>query len=116
VRHASADLSVRAAEGRPAGQQILVLVRPESLSVALAEDGVPNEGGLVANVVAHVFLGPVTRLKMITPDGAPIAADVSSAAAARFQVGDRVIASFDAGDARVLDLPTTEAGAPSRAM
>jgi hypothetical protein len=70
-------------------------------------DGVTNEGGLAASVVAHVFLGPVTRLKMVTPDGTQVAADVSSAAAARFQVGDHVIARFDAGDARVLDLPTT---------
>ena len=56
-------------------------------------------------MTAQVFLGPVTRLKMVTPDGTPIAADVSSAAAARFQVGDSVIARFDADDARVLVPP-----------
>jgi putative spermidine/putrescine transport system ATP-binding protein len=107
VRHRSADLAVQAAEGRPAGQQILVLIRPESLSVSEGGEGVTSDGGLAASVVAQVFLGPVTRLKMVTPDGTPIAADVSSAAAARFQVGDRVVARFDAGDARVLDLPTS---------
>jgi putative spermidine/putrescine transport system ATP-binding protein len=106
VLHEGNGLSVTAANGRPKGQRILVLVRPESLSVIAAGDGgATSEGGLAASVTAQVFLGPVTRLKMITPDGTPVAADVSSAAAARFQVGDSVIARFDADDARVLDLP-----------
>ena len=107
VLHEGNGLSVTAANGRPKGQRILVLVRPESLSVIAAGDGgASREGGLAASVTAQVFLGPVTRLKMVTPDGTPVAADVSSAAAARFQVGDSVIARFDADDARVLDLPS----------
>lgn len=104
VRHGSTELSVHAAEGRPAGQRVLVLVRPESLSVDLGADGVDAAGALAGNVVAHVFLGPVTRLKMLTSDGTQLSADVSSATAARFQVGERVVARFDADDARVLDL------------
>ena len=106
VLHEGNGLSVTAANGRPKGQRILVLVRPESLSVIAAGDGgASREGGLAASVTAQVFLGPVTRLKMVTPDGTPVAADVSSAAAAKFQVGDSVIARFDADDARVLDSP-----------
>ena len=52
VLHEGNGLSVTAANGRPKGQRILVLVRPESLSVTAAGDaGATSEGGLAASVI-----------------------------------------------------------------
>ena len=105
VRHADTELAVTASSGRATGERVLVLIRPEALAIEPLTDG--SASALSGRVVAHVFLGPVTRLKIDTPGGEHLAADVASATAARFQVGDRVAATFDAGHARLLDLPAT---------
>jgi ABC-type Fe3+/spermidine/putrescine transport system ATPase subunit len=46
--------------GRKSGERVLVLVRPETLEVAPSGNG----GGLGGKVVAHIFLGATTRLKV----------------------------------------------------
>jgi len=95
-------LTVEAARGRPKGERVLVLVRPETVELT------PTNGGGGSNtvdgeVLTQAFLGPVTRLKVVGP-GADLIADVSTAKAATLPIGMKVTAALPATDARVLDL------------
>ena len=104
VRYGGTQLGVDAVRGRPSGDRVLVLVRPESVTVEPLGEGDAPGGALSGRVLSGVFLGPVTRIKVETPEQGEISADVPSASAGRFNVGARVAARFDAGHARVLDL------------
>jgi putative spermidine/putrescine transport system ATP-binding protein len=98
-------LAVAAARGRARGERLLVLVRPETLELTLAEgDGT----GLAGEVLSQTFLGPVTRLKVDAPGG-ELTADMPAARAAALPVGTRVRATFPAETARVLSLAETPA-------
>jgi putative spermidine/putrescine transport system ATP-binding protein len=107
VRYAGVDVDVEAARGRPSGDRILVLVRPESMSVEPLPNGAAPSGSLPGSVVAHVFLGSVTRLKVETSEPVELSVDVPSSAARRFGVGSRIAARFEPESARVLDLPAS---------
>jgi putative spermidine/putrescine transport system ATP-binding protein len=105
VRYGGAQLGVDAVRGRPSGDRVLVLVRPESVTIEpLADGGDAPAGALSGRVLSGVFLGPVTRIKVETPEQGQISADVPSASAGRFNVGANVSARFDSAHARVLDL------------
>ena len=103
VEHAGTVLRIDAAQERPRGERVLVLVRPETVEVdAAASDG----GGvntLVGNVVTQTFLGPVTRLKIIGA-GVDVIADVPTQKALSLPVGTRVAAVLPAEGARLLAL------------
>jgi putative spermidine/putrescine transport system ATP-binding protein len=107
VRYAGADVDVDAARGRPSGDRVLVLVRPESMSIDALRNGEVPEGTLPGRVIAQVFLGSVTRLKVETSEPLELAVDVPSSIARRFGVGTRIAARFEPESARVLDLPTS---------
>jgi putative spermidine/putrescine transport system ATP-binding protein len=96
-------LAVQAVRGRRDGERVLVLVRPETLEVEPASGGAA-EGGLPAEVVAHIFLGATTRLKLAA-EGQELSADIPSARAATLPVGSRVSARFAPETARILELP-----------
>ena len=105
VRYGGTQLGVDAVRGRASGDRVLVLVRPESVTIEpLTDGGDPPAGALSGRVLSGVFLGPVTRIKVETPEQGQISADVPSATAGRFSVGTSVAARFDAAHARVLDL------------
>jgi putative spermidine/putrescine transport system ATP-binding protein len=105
VRYGGTQLGVDAVRGRPSGDRVLVLVRPESVTIEpLSEGGDAPAGTLSGRVLSGVFLGPVTRIKVETPEQGQISADVPSATAGRFNVGATVVARFDSAHARVLDL------------
>jgi putative spermidine/putrescine transport system ATP-binding protein len=95
-------LPVDAASGRPAGDAVLLLVRPESLDLSPLNGHVPD-GSLAGSVTAQTFLGPVTRIRVASDAGPELVATVPSGSAAAFGVGQRVSASFSAASARVLD-------------
>ncbi len=97
-------LGVAAVRGRPAGQRVLVLVRPESVEVEAAPDGTPPQGCLVGRVTSHSFLGAITRLKIATEIGDDLSADMPSVRAGAFPIGSRVAARFPADGPRVLTL------------
>src|SRR6478609_4212596 len=59
VEHGGITLQVDAARNRPAGERVLVLVRPETVEVAQA-NGIGGVNTLVGDVVTQTFLGPVT--------------------------------------------------------
>jgi putative spermidine/putrescine transport system ATP-binding protein len=103
VEHAGARLAVEAAHGRPRGQRVLVLIRPESVEVAQANGGVSAANTLVGDVVTQTFLGPVTRLKIVG-DGVDVIADVPTQTALGLPVGTRVAATLPAEGARLLEL------------
>ncbi len=98
-------LAVTAVRGQSAGQRVLVLVRPESMEIEAASDGVTPPGCLVGRVTAHSFLGAITRLKIATEIGDDLSADVQSTRAGAFPIGSRVAARFPADGPRVLALP-----------
>jgi putative spermidine/putrescine transport system ATP-binding protein len=102
VEHAGITLLVEAARGRPRGQRVLVLVRPETVEVARA-DGGATANTLVGDVVTQTFLGPVTRLKILGT-GVDVIADVPTQKALSLPVGTKVAATLPAEDARVLEL------------
>jgi putative spermidine/putrescine transport system ATP-binding protein len=112
VEHSGVRLTVDAARGRPHGERVLVLVRPESLELSAPADGAGNgeANTLVGEVLTHTFLGPVTRLKLIGP-GADLIADVSSSRADSLPVGLRVVARVPAAGARLLSLTADPASA-----
>jgi putative spermidine/putrescine transport system ATP-binding protein len=104
VRWGATELAVDAAKGRSNGASVLVLVRPESVTLEPLPNGQGPADALSGQIVSSVFLGPVTRVKVGTDDGGVLSADVPSSSAARFLVGSHVIARFSAEQARVLDL------------
>jgi putative spermidine/putrescine transport system ATP-binding protein len=103
VEHGGTRLAIDAARGRPAGQRVLVLVRPETVDVAVANGGGTIANTFVGDVVTQTFLGPVTRLKIVG-DGVDIIADVPTQKALGLPVGTRVSATLPADGARILDL------------
>ena len=106
VEHAGMRLHVAAARGRPHGERVLVLIRPESLELEAATNGgAPNV--FSGEVLTQTFLGPVTRLK-VSGGGTSLIADMSTARAAALPVGARVTAKIPAEDARLLTLKEDE--------
>jgi putative spermidine/putrescine transport system ATP-binding protein len=93
-------LPVADARGLPRGERVLVLVRPEILELQRA-DGAAS--GLVGEVVAHIFLGAITRVKVDAGDY-ELSADLPGHRAAELPVGSQVAASFPAEGGRVLAL------------
>jgi putative spermidine/putrescine transport system ATP-binding protein len=92
----------------PRGERVLVLVRPETLELERA-DGEGSSGALLGEVVAHIFLGAITRVKVDAGDN-QLSADLPGAKAAEMPVGSKVAAHFAPEAGRVLAL--SEPSAP----
>jgi putative spermidine/putrescine transport system ATP-binding protein len=101
-------LPVADARGLPRGERVLVLVRPEILELQRA-DGAAS-AALVGEVVAHIFLGAITRVKVDAGEF-ELSADLPGHRAAELPVGSRVAASFPADGGRVLALSEPQASA-----
>jgi putative spermidine/putrescine transport system ATP-binding protein len=104
VEYDGTRLAVDEARGLRRGERVLVLVRPETLELEPASDGAT--GGLIGEVVAHIFLGAITRVKVASGDRI-LSADIASARAGKLPVGLRVSARFPSESARVLMLAET---------
>jgi putrescine transport system ATP-binding protein len=83
----------------PVGSSVAVALRPEKLKLSLAR---PAGFALTATVVAIDYQGPVSLLRLSTPAGMPLKAQLASAAAAAFSRGSAVWASWDGDDAVVI--------------
>jgi len=92
----------------PRGERVLVLVRPEILELQRADGAASSP--LVGEVVAHIFLGAITRVKVDAGDH-ELSADLPGSKAAELPVGTRVAASFPADGGRVLALSEQPASA-----
>jgi putative spermidine/putrescine transport system ATP-binding protein len=105
VEYADQRFRVDAARGLPRGERVLLLIRPETVEVASAGDGPVPEGAVVGEVVSHVFLGAVTRLRIEDPSGKRgLTADISTARGRLLVIGTRVVASFPPDSGRLLSL------------
>jgi len=102
VEHGGTMLHVEAARGRPRGERVLVLVRPETVEVSEANGGA-GTNTLVGDVVTQTFLGPVTRLKILG-EGVDVIADVPTQKALALPVGTRVAATLPVEGVRLLEL------------
>ena len=118
VEHGGIRLTVDAARGRPKGERVLVLVRPESVELTNAGGpGITVDGNnaLAGEVLTHTFLGPVTRLKVIGP-AADLIVDVPSSRVDSLPVGLPVVARVPSAGVRLLSLTEAPAsGEPDRA-
>ena len=94
-------LPVSDAHDLPRGERVLVLVRPETLELERADGGAA--GAIIGEVVAHIFLGSITRVKVDAGDH-ELSADLPGPRAAELPIGSRVAARFAADAGRVLAL------------
>jgi putative spermidine/putrescine transport system ATP-binding protein len=94
------------------GGRVLLLIRPESIALDRLADGAASpEGGFEGRVRAHTFMGPVTRLKVVTAIG-EVMVDVGSAHALALGEGTRVALTWDPAVPRLIDL-TEGSGEPA---
>ena len=115
VEYDRTPLSVDAARGRPRGERVLLLVRPETVELEAVAGSAEN--GLVGEVVSQTFLGSVTRLRVLAGP-TEWTADLSADRAAALPVGARVSVRFPAASAKLLSLEgfrCRAAGAGARA-
>jgi putative spermidine/putrescine transport system ATP-binding protein len=105
VDHGGTMLQVDAARGRPKGEHVLILIRPEALELTAGGNGAATSSNtLTAEVLSQTFLGPVTRLKMT----GGLIADMSTARAAALPVGASVVAQVPADGVQLLTLAEGE--------
>jgi putative spermidine/putrescine transport system ATP-binding protein len=105
VDYAGQRLRVDAAKGLPNGERVLVLVRPETVSIAPAADGETPEGAFAGEVISQIFLGSVSRLRMAGSSGeGELTADLPTTHAQAHAVGDRVTGTFPSSTGRLLSL------------
>jgi putative spermidine/putrescine transport system ATP-binding protein len=105
VDHGGIRLRIDEARGRPNGERVLILIRPEALDLQAAGNGTsPNGNTLTAEVLTQTFLGPVTRLKM----SGGLIADMSTARASALPVGANVVARVPTEGVQLLTLADDE--------
>jgi putative spermidine/putrescine transport system ATP-binding protein len=105
VEYAGSRLRVHAADGLPRGERVLLLVRPETVELTTATDGQTPAGAVAGEVVSHIFLGSVTRVRIEDPSGDNgLTADISPVQAAGLTIGTHVTATFPPEGARLLSL------------
>ena len=102
------QLAVDAARGRPRGQRVLLLVRPETVEVSADSGG----EGPAGEVLSQTFLGATTRLH-VAAAGTEWTADLSAERAGGLPVGARVSLSFPPASARLLTLGESEDALPA---
>jgi putative spermidine/putrescine transport system ATP-binding protein len=101
IEYSGSRLQIAAARGRPQGERVLVLIRPEALELAASGNGSTANGNTLAcEVLTHTFLGPVTRLRMT----GGLIADMSTGRASALPVGSNVVATVPAEGVQVLTL------------
>ena len=105
VEYEGQRLAVDAAEGLPNGERVLVLVRPETVSVVAATDGDGPEGAFAGEVVSQIFLGSVTRVRIEGSSGkGELTADLPTSRAQELSVGAAVTGTFPSDSGRLLSL------------
>jgi putative spermidine/putrescine transport system ATP-binding protein len=104
VESAGHRLPANAARDWTAGPRVLMLIRPEVIDLRPLPGESPNGSeGLTGSVKAHTFLGPVTRVAVVTPVG-DLMVDVPSVEALSVSIGARVFLSWDPASPRLIEL------------
>jgi putative spermidine/putrescine transport system ATP-binding protein len=97
-------LHADAAKEWPAGERVLVLLRPELIQLTESNNGDQSrDGTLSGTVAAHTFLGPVTRLQVGSAVG-EIKVDIPSVRALALQVGTPVRLSWASDTPQIIPL------------
>jgi len=91
----------------PDGDQVLIMVRPEEVSIHNAEEGADYSANGAGNQIAGVielrtFLGPFTRFHVRINESTTLTADVPSQQARDYYVAQHVVLSFPPGACQVL--------------
>jgi putative spermidine/putrescine transport system ATP-binding protein len=91
------------------GDHVLVIVRPEEVSIQRSETEASNNADGVGNHIVGVielrtFLGPFTRFLVRVNDNSVMTADVPSQQAREFFVAERVVLSFPRNACQVFPL------------
>ncbi|QBD81776.1 ABC transporter ATP-binding protein [Ktedonosporobacter rubrisoli] len=94
-------------------ERVLIVVRPEEVSLHAAEEGPGMQANGVANSIAGVielrtFLGPFTRFHVKIDDSSTLIADVPSQQGRGFAMGQQVRLSFRPEACQVLPLDARE--------
>jgi putative spermidine/putrescine transport system ATP-binding protein len=106
-------LRADAARERPAGEHVVLLLRPEVIDLALLDEGRrPPDGGLSGRVMARTFLGAVTRLNVSSPVG-DLKVDIGSSRALSLAEGASVGLSWNPATTKLI--PTADDRAPQLA-
>jgi len=104
VEFSGALLPAEVAQGRPAGEPVLLLIRPESIELApLGNGATPPDHSLEGKVRTHTFLGPVTRLGVESPIGEMVV-DIGSTQALSLAQGTPVALAWDPAAPRLISL------------
>jgi putative spermidine/putrescine transport system ATP-binding protein len=93
------------------GQQVLVIVRPEEMSIQSANEiaSSNNADNYIAGVIElRTFLGPFTRFHVSAAGGITLTADVPSQHARDYYVAQHVVLSFSRDACQVLPLDAEE--------
>jgi putative spermidine/putrescine transport system ATP-binding protein len=105
VESAGHRLPANAARDWTAGPRVLMLIRPEVIDLRpLPGDSPDGSEGLTGSVKTHTFLGPVTRVGVVTPVG-DLMVDVPSVEALSVSIGAQVFLSWDPASPRLIELP-----------
>lgn len=104
-------LHVAPAQNLPDGVRVLVIVRPEEVSIcdgdAVAFDSTNERGNHIAGTIElRTFLGPFTRFHIHTLGDTTLTADIPSQQARNFYVAQKIILSFPPEACQVLSLET----------
>ena len=99
----------------PDGDQVLVMVRPEEVSIHNAEEGADYSANGAGNQIAGVielrtFLGPFTRFHVRINESTTLTADVPSQQARDYYVAQHVVLSFPPGACQVLPVDKEAVG------
>lgn len=91
------------------GDRVLVMVRPEEVSIQSANEGADYSANGVGNHIAGVielrtFLGPFTRFHVRVNESTALTADVPSQQARDYYVAQHVVLSFSPNACQVLSL------------
>jgi putative spermidine/putrescine transport system ATP-binding protein len=103
VRCAGFDMTVSdAVFDHSAGETVKLYVRPEDIRIALMANGAgPPAGSFSGRVTSLTFLGPVTRVGLMSDLG-PLLADVSSGVALNLAADTAVAVELESGSLRSL--------------
>ncbi|MBF8287885.1 MAG: ABC transporter ATP-binding protein [Candidatus Rokubacteria bacterium] len=101
VTPSGARLRVKDGHGRPAGAEVLVVVRPER--VRMAAPGVGAGGRLAARVEDVTYVGGILRYRLRLESGESLVAVEPNLGGAGFQAGQAVEAWWEPKDASVIE-------------
>jgi putative spermidine/putrescine transport system ATP-binding protein len=105
VAFPDATIVVDAARTEPAGESVIVLIRPESIELQRRGENGRDGAAVEGQVSTHTFLGSVTRLGLSTSLG-QLVADIPSSTAFSLPVGTPVNVRWDTDSVRLLRVPS----------